>query len=59
MNLNLTRFLTDENISPKVVKFLREKGADVLDVKGLGWKGKTDKEILDKALSENKDYSYM
>lgn len=40
MNLNMTRFFADENISPKVVSYLRENAADVLDVKECGWQGK-------------------
>ncbi len=49
MNLGLMRFLTDENVSPKVVAYLRKCGADVLDIKEYGWQGKTDHEILEKA----------
>ncbi|MCR4322025.1 MAG: DUF5615 family PIN-like protein [Candidatus Brocadiaceae bacterium] len=54
MNLKQIRFLTDENISPKVVAYLRERGADVLDVKECGWQGKTDHEILGNALIEKR-----
>ncbi len=54
MNLGLMRFLTDENISPKVVAFLRKCGADVLDVKELGWQGRIDNEILERALAEKR-----
>lgn len=43
------RFLTDENISPPLVIFLREQGHDVLDVKEKGWHGKDDGFLLRKA----------
>jgi len=54
MNLNRMKFLTDENIPPKVTAYLREQGADVLDVKEYGWQGKTDHEILEKAFAEKR-----
>ncbi|MDQ1336954.1 MAG: hypothetical protein QG552_3904 [Thermodesulfobacteriota bacterium] len=50
MKLDSIHVLTDENISPKVVKCLRERGLDVLDVKEERWYGKEDQEILDMAL---------
>lgn len=34
------RILTDENISPKVLTFLRERGIDVIDTKEQNWNGK-------------------
>ncbi|GJQ50449.1 hypothetical protein KsCSTR_23680 [Candidatus Kuenenia stuttgartiensis] len=34
------RILTDENISPKVLPFLRERGIDVIDTKEQSWHGK-------------------
>jgi len=43
------RFLTDENISPRLTAFLRELGHDVLDVKERGWYGKADIDLLRKA----------
>jgi predicted nuclease of predicted toxin-antitoxin system len=54
MNLGQMRFLTDENISPKVAAYLREHGANVLDVKECGWQGMSDNEILEKALVEKR-----
>jgi hypothetical protein len=42
-------FLTDENISPRVVACLRDRGHDVLDVKERGWQGKSDVFLLRKA----------
>jgi len=50
MKLDSIQILTDENISPKVVKCLRDQGLDVLDVKEERWYGKEDQEILDMAL---------
>lgn len=50
MKLNDIKILSDENISPKVVLFLRNSGLDVLDVKEVGWHGETDSELLQKAL---------
>jgi predicted nuclease of predicted toxin-antitoxin system len=46
MKFHQLRFLTDENISPKVVTFLRNHGLDVLDTKEQGWQGKSDDELL-------------
>ena len=43
------RFLTDENVSPRLVIFLREKGHNVLDVKEKEWHGKDDAFLLRKA----------
>ncbi len=43
------RFLTDENVSPLLVAFLRERGHDVLDVKERGWHGTADADLLRKA----------
>jgi predicted nuclease of predicted toxin-antitoxin system len=50
MKLDSIHILADENISPKVVKCLRDQGLDVLDVKEERWYGKEDQEILDMAL---------
>ncbi len=36
------KILTDENVSPCVVSFLRQKGIDAIDVKEEGWQGKDD-----------------
>ncbi|MFQ5645414.1 MAG: DUF5615 family PIN-like protein [bacterium] len=54
MRLKESKLLADENISPKVVAYLRELGADVLDIKECGWQGKTDYEIIDRALAEKR-----
>jgi len=46
--------LTDENISPKLVQFLREQGLDVIDTKEQGWFGKSDDELMEIAYKENR-----
>ena len=48
------RILTDENISPKVVAFLRKRGIDVINTKEQNWHGKEDEEILEIAYKENR-----
>jgi len=54
MKLKRVKILTDENISPKVVKNLRELGYDVLDIKEQKWHGKTDEAILNIAFKEQR-----
>jgi len=48
------KVLTDENISPKVVTFLRSQGIDVLDTKEQSWFGKQDEELLEIAYKEKR-----
>ena len=48
------RFLTDENINPDVVAYLRANGFDVLDVKEQGWFGENDSELLKIAFEQNR-----
>jgi len=48
------KILTDENISPKVVKFIKEQGIDVLDTKEQNWHGKEDEELLKIAFRERR-----
>ena len=48
------RLLADENISPKVVRFLRQHGIDITDVKELGWQGQADDILLAKARQEQR-----
>ena len=48
------KILTDENISPKVVLFLRQQGIDVLDTKEQAWFGKADEELLEIANREQR-----
>jgi predicted nuclease of predicted toxin-antitoxin system len=42
-------WLTDENIHPEVVDYLRSRGLDVLDVKEAGWRGRPDDDLLEEA----------
>ena len=48
------KLLVDENISPKVVAFLRSHGIDVLDTKEQSWFGKEDEELLEIAYKEKR-----
>lgn len=46
--------MADENVSPRVVTFPREKGCDVLDVKEKGWHGSEDKFLIAIAWEEKR-----
>ncbi|MGE0084575.1 MAG: DUF5615 family PIN-like protein [Desulfococcaceae bacterium] len=46
--------MADENISPRVVSFLRQKGTDVIDTKEEKWHGKDDGYLLEKAFTDNR-----
>lgn len=48
------KILADENISPKVVAYLRTLNLDVKDVKEEGWCGKTDADLLEFAFHESR-----
>jgi predicted nuclease of predicted toxin-antitoxin system len=48
------KVLTDENISPKVVVFLRNSGMDVLDTKEQSWYGMEDIELLKIAFQQDR-----
>jgi len=54
MKLHAIKILTDENISPKVVAFLRQAGVDVRDVKEEAWFGTADEALLDIAYQEDR-----
>lgn len=54
MKLTAIKILADENVSPKVVAYLRNCGLDVLDVKEQKWFGKTDVDILHIAYSQKR-----
>ena len=54
MKFHQLRVLTDENVSPKIVAFLRNHGLDVLDTKEQGWQGKSDDELLEFAYQDNR-----
>jgi len=47
-------FLADENISPTVVKALREAGFDVSDIKEQKLFGISDQQVIKKAYSEDR-----
>jgi len=46
MKISDFSLLTDENLHPEVITYLRNKGFDVLDVKEQEWHGKKDSDIL-------------
>ncbi len=54
MKLRDIRILSDENISPRVIVFLRNQGIDVLDTKAQSWYGKKDEELLEIAYREKR-----
>lgn len=47
-------FLTDENIDPELVSFLRENGFNVFDVKENQLFGSSDETLLELAFKNNK-----
>lgn len=54
MLFNSLKLLTDENISPKVVSFLRDNGFDVYDVKESGLQGTTDQKLISLAYGQQR-----
>ncbi len=54
MKLQDVNIFTDENISPGVVRFLRDIGLDVLDVKEQRWYGRDDEVLLDIAYRDRR-----
>lgn len=54
MRFKSIKFLSDENLSPKVVSFLREQGIDIVDVKEQQWYGKSDRELLSMSYREQR-----
>jgi len=54
MKIQNIKVLADENISPKVISFLRNCGMNVLDTKEQGWFGKEDEELLNIAYLEQR-----
>jgi predicted nuclease of predicted toxin-antitoxin system len=46
--------MTDQNIHPRVIPFLRSEGFDVLDVKEQGWHRQGDSTTLQRAVAENR-----
>lgn len=54
MKIQDVKILTDENISPKVIRSLRDIDLDVLDVKEQHWHGKDDESLLDIAYRDHR-----
>lgn len=54
MKFTSLKILTDENISPRIVAFLRENSFDVLDTKEQNWHGKEDAFILSQAMKADR-----
>lgn len=54
MTLKECKLLTDENIDPLIVAYLREYGFDVSDVKENGWFGKKDVDLMPIAFQEQR-----
>jgi predicted nuclease of predicted toxin-antitoxin system len=54
VKLREIRLLTDENLDPDVIVFLRQAGFDVLDVCEKGLQGSTDLVLLRLAFAENR-----
>ena len=54
MKLDRFKLLADENIHRDVVRFLRDRGFDVLDVAEEGMLGTTDVDLLRRAVSEDR-----
>jgi predicted nuclease of predicted toxin-antitoxin system len=54
LNLLSCKLLTDENIHPEVVQFLRLEDCDVEDVSSLGLTGRSDESILAEAYSSQR-----
>jgi predicted nuclease of predicted toxin-antitoxin system len=53
MKFSQITFLTDENISTKVLEFLRERGLEVIDVREQKWQGSSDIFLLKETLHTN------
>lgn len=54
MRLQDCAFLTNENLHPEVVEFLREQGHDVLDLKETGLIGAGDLDVIRRAHAEER-----
>lgn len=54
MKLRDFPLLTDENIIPEVIAYLRQMGFDVIDVSERGWEGQLDSQLLATAYSEGR-----
>jgi predicted nuclease of predicted toxin-antitoxin system len=54
MSLVEFRILTDENINPALVSFLRTQNMDVVDVKEQRWVGASDEELMRYTYNQNR-----
>ncbi len=54
MNGLLARVLTDENIHPQIIEWLRARGSDVVTAHDAGLNGKPDTVILEAALATSR-----
>jgi predicted nuclease of predicted toxin-antitoxin system len=54
MKFGSVKILADENISPRILSFLRAKGIDASDVKEKGWQGSDDRYILEMAYADER-----
>lgn len=54
MKFSSLKILADENVAPRVVTFLRQKGIDVSDVKENGWHGTEDRILMEIAHKEKR-----
>lgn len=54
MKFHQIKLLADENISPRVIATLRQRGIDVLDVKEQHWHGADDETLLGIAYREQR-----
>lgn len=54
MKISSLKLLTDENVLPRIVSFLRKKGIDVVDVKERRWHGNEDKYLMEVANKEKR-----
>ncbi len=54
MKISALKVLTDENVSPLIVSYLRKMNIDVADVKEKGWQGTDDKYLMKVACTEER-----
>ena len=50
----MIKFLADENISPQTVALIRDNGYDIVSVREIGLKGRSDKEIVKFAVNDKR-----
>jgi predicted nuclease of predicted toxin-antitoxin system len=54
MHISQFKFLTDENMPPRAVAWLRQQGFDIFDIKSEGLGGTKDADILPIAEAQNR-----